>query len=211
MRPTRRAFLMLAGCFAVIKDIRLFAQPVGESTTEPYASLVAADEWMTKARRSQPLGSESGMLYLGRFADRIYFITKEIGWRPNPGQEAHKSVTVPSGFVTDLASIPRIFWSILPTDGVYAYSAIIHDYLYWEQPVDRDEADLIFRYSMEDFKVDGATIATIYKAVRLGGAGAWKENAALKASGERRILKTFPTDPTVPWRVWKTRPGVFET
>lgn len=39
-------------------------------------------------------------------------------------------ISVPAGFVTDLATIPRIFWTLLPPDGKYAKAAIIHDYLY---------------------------------------------------------------------------------
>ncbi|ECG8634089.1 DUF1353 domain-containing protein, partial [Salmonella enterica subsp. salamae] len=39
-------------------------------------------------------------------------------------------IEVPAGFVTDLATIPRIFWSLMPPDGKYAKAAIIHDYLY---------------------------------------------------------------------------------
>ncbi|WP_139385602.1 DUF1353 domain-containing protein, partial [Salmonella enterica] len=39
-------------------------------------------------------------------------------------------IEVPAGFVTDFASVPRIFWTILPSDGKYAKAAIIYDYLY---------------------------------------------------------------------------------
>ncbi|EHQ1843915.1 DUF1353 domain-containing protein [Salmonella enterica subsp. enterica serovar Saintpaul] len=39
-------------------------------------------------------------------------------------------ISVPAGFVTDLATIPRIFWTILPTDGKYAKAVIIHNWMY---------------------------------------------------------------------------------
>lgn len=39
-------------------------------------------------------------------------------------------IEVPAGLITDLATIPRIFWILLPPDGKYAKAAIIHDYLY---------------------------------------------------------------------------------
>lgn len=38
-------------------------------------------------------------------------------------------IKVEKGLVTDLASIPRIFWNILPPNGPYTKSAILHDYL----------------------------------------------------------------------------------
>src|SRR5215217_6020711 len=91
--------------------------------------------WMNQSR--QP----SGVLHLSRFADPMYFLLKPITWKPNPGQEAYQAVTVPEGFVTDFASIPRVFWSALRPDGLYTYPAIVHDYLYWEQTVTREVAD----------------------------------------------------------------------
>ena len=39
-------------------------------------------------------------------------------------------ITVPAGFVTDLASIPRLVWSFYPPDGPWVKAAIIHDFLY---------------------------------------------------------------------------------
>jgi len=38
-------------------------------------------------------------------------------------------IDVPEGFETDFASVPRIFWSILPlTDAQYDQASVIHDY-----------------------------------------------------------------------------------
>jgi hypothetical protein len=204
MPCSRRSFLKIVGGCAASITTGLFAQPSISST--PYGDKAAADKWIKQWMQSP--GSVAGTLHLGRFADRMYFLTKEIGWRPNPGQQA-PNVQVPMGFVTDFASIPRIFWSLLPPDGLYTYPAIIHDYLYWEQSVSRGEADLILRYAMEDFKIDAVTIDAIYTGVRLGGGVAWSDNAALKQSGEKRILKAYPMDATVRWVEWKLKPGVF--
>lgn len=52
-------------------------------------------------------------------------------------------IEVPAGFVTDLASVPRIFWTLLPPDGKYAKAAIIHDYLYDNALRTKKEADRI--------------------------------------------------------------------
>lgn len=38
-------------------------------------------------------------------------------------------LTIPDGFSTDLASVPRLFWSLLPPDGRYEDAAVLHDWL----------------------------------------------------------------------------------
>lgn len=175
----------------------------------------AADRWMrswiTDAKASSGVGNESpiGPLYVGRFADPVYFITQRIGWEPNLPNSALNPVRVPIGFVTDFASIPRVFWSSLRPDGLYAYAAVIHDYLYWEQNLSREQSDAILKACMEDFQIDAATVWAVHTGVRLGGRAAWAENAKKKAAGEKRILKDFPVDPTVRWDEWKLRPDVF--
>ena len=53
------------------------------------------------------------------------------------------SITVPAGFITDLASIPKaLHWWEGKTDASMA-PAILHDYLYWYQPCSKDEADAV--------------------------------------------------------------------
>lgn len=37
-------------------------------------------------------------------------------------------IQIPDGFQTDLASVPRIFWSVLPPDGTYERAAVVHDW-----------------------------------------------------------------------------------
>lgn len=36
-------------------------------------------------------------------------------------------LTVPAGMTTDLASVPKVFWSLLPPDGPYGKAAGVHD------------------------------------------------------------------------------------
>lgn len=152
-----------------------------------------------------------GGLKLYRFSDEIYAITSPINWIPNPGSAKElKRVEVPAGFITDFASVPRIFWSILPRDGLYVYPAIIHDYMYWMQDAARDVADETLRQGMQDFKVDGISINAIYWGVRAGGGAAWAANAKLKEKGEKRIIRKFPEDPLLSWLDWKKDPAVFE-
>jgi hypothetical protein len=163
------------------------------------------ERWKTAGRDVE------GLLYLGRFADPVYFLTKKIAWKPNADQTGKlPSVTVPVGFVTDFASIPRAFWSLLRPDGNYAYAAVIHDFLYWTQALPRDKSDLIFKLAMQDFEIGTSQVTTIYAGVRAGGDGPWKENCKLKAGGERRILKAFPKDPRIRWEDYKKRREVFK-
>lgn len=180
--------------------------PYALADDAPYSDPIAADEWIAKYKTG--LQAVHGQFHLGRFADRYYYLTKEIGWTPNSGQTP-SPVQVPIGFVTDFASIPRAFWAALPTDGEYAYAAVIHDYLYWTQNTSREEADQILKYAMQDFGISTAKILTIYGTVRAAGWAAWNENAKMKNAGEKRIIKKYPEDPTTKWADWKKKEDVF--
>jgi hypothetical protein len=145
------------------------------------------------------------------FADWDYYYTKGvIEWEPSIGSLQAIAVKIPIGFVTDLASIPRVFWSLLPPQARYTYPAIVHDYLYWEQPCDRDTADRVLRLAMEEVEVGKVTALTIYEAVRIGGASAWSSNAEAKVNGESRFLKRFPASVHITWKEWKSDPDNFQ-
>jgi Protein of unknown function (DUF1353) len=84
---------------------------------------------------------------------------------------------VPAGFVTDYASVPRIFWNIIAPDGDARFPAVLHDYLYslrGHEPFNksRSECDSIFLEAMQFVGVDLIQRNTIYYAVRLFG-GFW--------------------------------------
>jgi hypothetical protein len=176
------------------------ALPVKAFGQAGYADPEAADKWLYPLLHAP--GAVAGALHMGRFRDRIYYLDQKISWKPGPGQTGPE-ITVPAGFVTDLASIPRLFWSLFPTDGVYTFPAIVHDFMYWTQTHPREVADEVFRQGMEDMKVPSADAWAIHTAVRAGGGNAWDKNAQLKAQGERRLLVKFPDDPTTNWSDWK--------
>lgn len=90
-----------------------------------------------------------------------------VGAFPSP-----RVITVPVGTVTDLASVPRLLWSIFPPHGKWAKAAIIHDYLYSKRLVPRKEADRIFLEAMEVLGVPRLQSRLIYRAVRVFG-GRW--------------------------------------
>lgn len=52
---------------------------------------------------------------------------------------------VPKSFVTDFASVPRIFWSAISPIGKYNIASIVHDYFYtYHSEVTRSFADKEF-------------------------------------------------------------------
>ncbi|EHI7918926.1 DUF1353 domain-containing protein [Salmonella enterica] len=71
----------------------------------------------------------------------------------------------------DLASVPRIFWSLMPPDGRYAKAAIIHDYLYDNALRTKREVDRIFLDGMTVLSVPKWKRTVMYWAVRLFGRG----------------------------------------
>lgn len=87
-----------------------------------------------------------------------------------------KVVVVPKGYLTDGATVPRLFWGLVPPWGEYGQAAVLHDYLceyltYQDYgatiSVTRKEADLIFKRSMEELNVGVLTCSTMYAAVRV--------------------------------------------
>ena len=84
-------------------------------------------------------------------------------------EDSIEFITVPFGFITDFASVPRIFWSVLPPDGEYTQAAVLHDYMYNEKLYERKICDDIFLEAMTVLKVPGWKRRIIYYAVRMFG------------------------------------------
>jgi hypothetical protein len=168
------------------------------------------DEARKQSEAQQGRGAAAAMSLstLVPFGDWDYYYVKggSILWRPNEGQ-TFQLVEVPAGFVTDLASIPRVFWQVLRPEGRYAYAAVVHDYLYWTQSRSREESDQILNFAMEDSKVSSVERWAIYQAVNNLGQKAWEDNKRLKAAGERRMLAKYPSDLSTSWDDWKKVPG----
>jgi len=113
---------------------------------------------------------------------------KGVGVKVKRETDRTETITVPSGFVTDLASVPRaMWWLIAPFD--VARAAIIHDLLYksirqyrWKKKDAEDKdlikeakvaADKVFLLGMQDAdpKIPGYKIYLSWKAVDLFGNG----------------------------------------
>jgi len=97
-------------------------------------------------------------------------------------------IIVPAGFVTDFASTPRALWSVLPPTGRYQLAAVVHDFLYWDQACQREQADAIFRVAMSESNVKPRERDLMWRAVRQFGQSAWDGNTAAKRAGRPRII-----------------------
>lgn len=76
-------------------------------------------------------------------------------------------IIVPEGFITDLASIPRIFRFLIIKNGRHRAAAIVHDYLCrLGMLFDRVLADKIFLEAMKLKKVPKLRRWAMYAAVR---------------------------------------------
>lgn len=105
-------------------------------------------------------------------------LLKEVQYKvPEPvlnKADGPEIVIVKAGFGTDLASIPRLFWNVLPPFGRYSGAAVVHDYLYQSHEGSRLHADLVFLHAMQELNVLPIKARTMYRAVRIFGNGPYK-------------------------------------
>lgn len=134
-----------------------------------------------------PCGFQTRMVASATADGKFWVIEQPLRYEDT---KSGKMIEVPRGFATDFASVPRLFWSAFPPCGDYTPSAVVHDYLYWEQPpgIDRKSADDLLLTAMEESDVDWSSRQSIYRAVRLGGQRAWDTNAKLKRAGTIRMV-----------------------
>ena len=82
-------------------------------------------------------------------------------------------ITVPAGFKTDLASVPRIFWMFIPPFGKYDDAAVVHDWLYRTHITSRVVADATFLIGMKIKGVGFLQRWAMWTAVRIFGRFCW--------------------------------------
>ncbi len=105
-------------------------------------------------------------------------------------------VTVPIGFITDFATIPRPIRKILPPTGNYGAAAVLHDWLFANQlaydeihnkivSIDMDFANRVFLEAMQELDVAKWKQKTLITSVDKFGKYWWKnreENKSWKKS-----------------------------
>jgi hypothetical protein len=84
-----------------------------------------------------------------------------------------KRYRIPAGFQTDLASIPRLAWSVMsPAHSSLIRPAIVHDYFYNTAcEFTRKQTDLIFYHMLVNDGISSFRASIMYAAVRIAG---WK-------------------------------------
>lgn len=79
-------------------------------------------------------------------------------------------LSVPDGFITDFASVPRVPVFYLMTANKGNRAAVIHDWLYATGIVSREYADAIYYHALLADGVNSVVARIMYTGVRLGGA-----------------------------------------
>lgn len=109
-------------------------------------------------------------LALRALSAHTWILTEPLTWTGPLGD----TFTVPTGFITDLATVPRfLHWLTLPY-GAYTRAAVLHDWLIVErinhpdpeQRVTSRDTDGIFRRVMAELGVPWAKRWTMWAAVR---------------------------------------------
>lgn len=91
---------------------------------------------------------------------KMYELTEPLIW---------DNITVPIGFKTDFASVPKWLGWIYKPQGKYSKASVVHDFLYSVNWYDRYYADRKYKDIMIYDKVDKYTANLFYYAVRLLG------------------------------------------
>lgn len=93
-------------------------------------------------------------------------------------------ITVPTGFVSDGASIPRFFWPFIgpPMGSAHLIPAVVHDYLCSKATTypQRVMGDAIFFAMLREYRISYWKRATMYLAVRWFGRFVWSRQHAKK-------------------------------
>jgi len=84
-------------------------------------------------------------------------------------EDSNEIITIPEGYITDLASIPMIARWLIPKLGRHAQAAVVHDFIYQYHTYPRKRCDEIFLEAMKVLKVPLWKRRLMYRAVRLFG------------------------------------------
>ncbi|MEO5842937.1 MAG: DUF1353 domain-containing protein [Acidimicrobiales bacterium] len=90
-----------------------------------YRPTEAADEPTRTPRPEDAMPFIAGDIVVKQIGDKDFELVEPVSYAGNA-----QTFTVPAGFRTDLASVPRAFVWLLPRYGRYTRAAILHDYLW---------------------------------------------------------------------------------
>lgn len=99
----------------------------------------------------------------------------------------YMGLSIPVGFESDGASVPRFFWRVVfpPGDSRALYAAFVHDCIYRTHPIGwtKEDADKIFEHLLIGGGIPAWRAKLAYFGVKWFGSSAW--NASLKMNDER--------------------------
>lgn len=110
---------------------------------------------------------------------------------------ANKTITVPVGFITDFASVPRIPVAYMLAGDTAHKAAVIHDWLYTSHELPREVADLV----LQEAAIVGGSPAwrakLIYVGVRVGGSGSYDADGIKQPINVLKVInEKVDIDPT---------------
>ena len=82
---------------------------------------------------------------------------------------------VPTGMITDLASIPKLLRPAIDRNGLSRPAAVLHDYLYLIGSLSRKQSDELFLEALLSCGVSSLVAKGMYWSVRAFGGGRYAE------------------------------------
>lgn len=130
--------------------------------------------------------------------DGLYELTAPLTWTGSKGD----AVTVPAGFLSDLASVPRMFRALIDVAGRHDRAAIVHDFACESlrvgvdagtpYPISPADVDGMFRAILHELGV-GRLMRNFYWAgVRWGALGSYYRRAGWWGTLPRLLAVTVP-------------------
>ena len=114
-----------------------------------------------------------------------YIVDEAVGY-----ENEKYLISVKSGWITDGASVPRVFQNIFSPYGEQSiFGAIIHDALYMAEALPRKECDLIFLEILKLKGVGWLKRSVMYSAVRLGGGFVWRKHKKEEVKKAKKFVK----------------------
>lgn len=77
------------------------------------------------------------MVSLKYTGNRKFSVCEDFSQKLSDG----RIICVPKGFVTDLSSVPQVFWFLFAPYGDFIVASIVHDYLYKKRLMSRINCD----------------------------------------------------------------------
>lgn len=129
--------------------------------------------------------------YASTILEKDYWIVK----KQFTFQYKNITITVPKGYLTDGATVPRLFWSFIPPWGKYGQACVVHDFLcehYKSLGIKESEINIVFYSAMTQSNVPKhtkilMTVATELYRILIG----FNDDYSEKRSVEADLLESY--------------------